>query len=163
MSMKKIVISLLAGLFFPAVLSAQSYLGLHTSNYDAIAGLRYNPALLTANNMQWQVNILGFNMFAGNNYLSLNGRIRDWSRDFERYESVVESLDGKDKQLNINMDVQGPSFSFRIKDKNAIAITTRARALGTINDISEPLAISLWRNDLDLLDWEKVLPMAGQP
>jgi hypothetical protein len=151
--MKKIILTLLAATTGFAAYS-QSYLGLHSSNYDAIAGLRYNPSLLTANNMQWQVTILGFDAFAGNNYLSLSGRIKDWSQDFERYESVKETINGDDKNLNINMDIQGPSFSFRIKDKNAIAITTRARALGTIKDISEPLAISLWRNDLALLDWE---------
>ena len=47
LDMKKINFLLCAICLFSTV-KAQSYLGLHTSNYDAVEGMRYNPALLTS-------------------------------------------------------------------------------------------------------------------
>jgi len=153
--MKKLVCIIGAFSLFSMV-NAQSFLGLHTSNYDALEGMRYNPALLTANNMKWQVNILGFDAFAGNDFLSLQGNIKDW-KDFDQYEDVATNLNGEPKDLHVNLDIQGPSFTLRIKDKNAFGFSTRVRGIATVNDISESLANSLWLYDKDFLSWEEAI------
>lgn len=131
----------------------QSYLGAHFSTREAILSNTLNPAAGIAGEMKWQTNIFGLSTEVGNNYFSLNGKLRDMVKNWDEDKFVGQNLDGKRKQLHANLGFTGPGAFVRIGKKNAIHFGTRVRAVTTFNDINQDLVYSLYNNFEDILLW----------
>ena len=135
------------------MLFGQSFLGGHFSTKDAILSNSLNPAAGIAGDMKWQVNLIGFSTEAGNNYFSINGKVRDLARNFDKDVNVGQNLDGKRKQLHVNLGILGPSGFIRIKKNNAISFGVKARAVATFNDINQDFVYSMYNHFEDILQW----------
>ena len=99
------------------ITTAQSYLGGHFSTQDAILSNTLNPAAGLAGDMKWQTNIFGFNTEIGNNYFSINGKLKGIVKHWEKDKYIGQNLDGKRKELHINLGIMGPGGFVRIKKK----------------------------------------------
>jgi hypothetical protein len=144
-------------LLFTAVIffnfaKAQSYLGLHTSNFDPLKNVYYNPAILSGSDLRWQLNILSFDINAANNYIKIKSPLRGIVKDFDRTVYFPEILNGDTKKLSTSIDVQGPSFLMQF-GKNAFAVTSRSRVIVSANDLTEGLASSLYNHGKQLLEY----------
>ena len=135
------------------MLFGQSFLGGHFSTKDAILSNSLNPAAGIAGDMKWQVNLIGFSTEAGNNYFSINGKVRDLARNFDKDVNVGQNLDGKRKQLHVNLGILGPSGFIRIKKNNAISFGVKAKAVATFNDINQDFVYSMYNHFEDILQW----------
>ncbi len=135
------------------MLFGQSFLGGHFSTKDAILSNSLNPAAGIAGDMKWQVNLIGFSTEAGNNYFSINGKVRDLARNFDKNINVGQNLDGKRKQLHVNLGILGPSGFIRIKKNNAISFGVKAKAVATFNDINQDFVYSMYNHFEDILQW----------
>ncbi|MBP8193014.1 MAG: hypothetical protein KAX69_05365, partial [Chitinophagales bacterium] len=123
------------------------------STKDAILSNSLNPAAGIAGDMKWQVNLIGFSTEAGNNYFSINGKVRDLARNFDKNINVGQNLDGKRKQLHVNLGILGPSGFIRIKKNNAISFGVKAKAVATFNDINQDFVYSMYNHFEDILQW----------
>lgn len=147
--------SLLLGLFFicSQVLFSQSYLGGHFSTQDAILSNSLNPAAGIAGDMKWQVNFLGLSSEIGNNYFSINGKLRGIVSNWDKNKYIGQNLDGKRKELHTNINVLGPGGFIRIKKNNAITFGTKVRAVATFNDLNQDFVYSMYNHFEDILQW----------
>ena len=122
-----------------------------------MASFAANPANLVGSKLKWQVNIIGFDVNAQNDYLFLKGKLIGMASNFDQDVNVGENLNGKPKDLSFGLDTRLPSFSFKIKEKNAIALTMKVRGVLSGNDIDEKFATSLYNEQIDLLSWENFI------
>lgn len=132
---------------------SQAYLGGHFSTRDAILSNTLNPAAGVAGEMKWQVNLLGFNTEIGNNYFSINGKLKGIAKNWDKDKYVGQNLDGKRKELHVNVGIMGPGAFIRIKKNNAITFGSRVRAVSTFNDVNEDFVYSLYNNFNNILEW----------
>jgi hypothetical protein len=142
-------------LFFAKIwINAQSFTGIHTSNYDPLKLVFFNPASMANSNMRWQVNIASFDVKASNDFIyleGLNGIIKD-EGEFDHTRYFKERFNGNPKNIQAELDVRGPSFMFSF-GKNALAIGTRTRGIVAINDIDENFASSLFNYQDNLIQY----------
>jgi len=131
--------------------AAQFFAGPHLSQYDPLKAVYFNPAALPNSEMRWQVNILSFNVSAGNDFLRLAG-LKGIVKDFDPYRFFEVNMNGRDKNLNITSDIRGPGFMFNF-GRNSVAFGTRVREVATINDLDENFAYSLFHYKDDLLSY----------
>jgi hypothetical protein len=123
---------------------AQSFLGPHTSNFDPLKMVYFNPAGMANSEMRWQVNILSFDIRASNDFISLKGLKGIASGgEFDRNRFFQENFNGEPVNVQADVDVRGPGFMFAF-GKNAISFSTRSRAIVAINDLDETFASSLF-------------------
>ncbi|MFN8260148.1 MAG: DUF5723 family protein [Chitinophagales bacterium] len=134
-------------------LFGQSYLGGHFSTKEAILSNSLNPAAGVAGDLKWQVNLMGMSTETGNNYFSINGKLRDLASNFDKDVNIGQNLDGKRKELHVNLGLMGPGAFIRIKKNNAIHFGTRARAVATFNDLNQDFVYSLYNHFEDILQW----------
>lgn len=132
---------------------SQAYLGGHFSTRDAILSNTLNPAAGVAGEMKWQVNLLGFNTEIGNNYFSINGKLKGIAKNWDKDKYVGQNLDGKRKEMHVNIGMMGPGGFVRIGKNNAITFGSRVRAVSTFNDINEDFVYSMYNNFKDILQW----------
>lgn len=130
---------------------AQTFLGPHVSQYDALKMMYFNPGALPNSELRWQVNVVSFDITAANNAVKMNG-LKGIAKDFDQFKFFSIIQNGKTKQLHVNADVRGPSF-FVAFGKNSIGVGTRARAVASVNDLDEDLAYSLFHYHNNLLDY----------
>jgi hypothetical protein len=131
---------------------AQNFIGAHYSTKDAIITNSLNPAMPVAGDVKWQVNLLGINANIGNNYFGLNS-LKGIAKNFDTETSLVEILDGKRKNMHVNLGFNGPAGFVRIKKDNAISFGVRGRAVATVNDMNQDLVYSLYNNFENILEW----------
>ena len=81
---KSYLLPLLFWLSISKITFGQSYLGGHFSTRDAILSNTINPAAGVASDMKWQVNLIGTSVGVGNNYFSLNGKLMDMIKHFDK-------------------------------------------------------------------------------
>lgn len=151
--MKKI--NLLFTLLFisSSMLYSQSFLGGHFSPHDATLSNELNPAAGIAGDMKWQVNLIGISTEIGNNYFSVNGKLKGIAANFDKDKYIAQNLDGKRKELHGNLGILGPGCFVRIKQNNAITFGTRVRAVATFNDLNQDFVYSLYNHFEDILQW----------
>lgn len=154
--MKKIILTVVVTLCMSSSFS-QSFQGLSYSQYDALASFACNPANLVGSKLKWQVNIIGFDVNAQNDYLFLKGKLIGIASNFDQDVNVGENLNGNPKNLSFSLDTRLPSFSFKIREKNAVALALKVRGVMSGNDIDEKFATSLYNEQIDLLSWENFI------
>lgn len=132
----------------------QSFSGIHTSNFDPLKQMFFNPAAMANSNMRWQVNVASFDINGSNDFIYISGLkgITKQEGDFDYRDYFKERFNGNPKNVQADVDVRGPSFMFSF-GKNAIGFSTRARAIVAINDIDENFASSLFNYQDDLIQY----------
>ena len=151
--MKKINLLLALFLTSTSLIFSQSFLGGHFSTKEAILSNTLNPAAGIAGDVKWQANFIGFNTEVGNNYFSINGKLKGIAKNFDKDKYIGQNLDGKQKELHVNLGILGPGGFVRIKKKNAITFGTRVRAISTFNDINQDFVYSMYNHFEDILQW----------
>jgi long-subunit fatty acid transport protein len=149
--MKKIL-TIIAIVFASNFIQAQNSAGLNSSTFDGLQAGAYNPAALVGAIPAWEVNIVSANINVGNNYLYIK-KLKGIAKDFEAAEDIGEKLNGKEKDVNLDINVMLPSFYVNIKEKNAFALRTNAHVITTIKGLDEDLAKVLYQNKDSILDF----------
>ncbi len=132
---------------------AQSFMGVHSSNYDALKSQPFNAALPAASKMKWQVNLLGLDFTARQNYFTLEGSIGDLISDFDRETSLSENLSESTADINLTTDLFGPGFMFGNKKVGAITFNTRARVIVDLSDVSTDFLTSIYNDANNIYNW----------
>jgi hypothetical protein len=117
----------------------QSYTGYHSSTYSGVYAILTNPADILNHRYRRDVNLLGFSAGVGNNIIKFSYKKRE---DDKGGVSFPEPIMKKGK-VNLNMDIFGPGLLLRLSDKNAIALTTRARVVTNVHGVSTDILNSL--------------------
>ncbi len=154
---KRLPITILVLLAAVLSLQAQYFLGLRSSTLGGVTNVDYNPAIAD-NRLLFDINLIGFGFNFNNNYLGYNRKgIFDANfRSNAPFQGdgglVGERVNGRDKDIFIGMQVQGPlSFMFSFadpkdrkekknKNKNAFAFTYHVNSITNFDHINETLA-----------------------
>lgn len=118
---------------------AQSYTGYHSATYSGIYAIVTNPADILNHRFRGDVNLVGFSAGIGNNVIKFSYKKRN---DDKGGVSFPDPINKKGK-LYLNMDVFGPGVLVKLSDKNAVALTTRARVVTNVHGISTDILNSL--------------------
>ena len=151
--MKKIILFCLALCTLSA--GAQSFLGVHSSNYDPLKSQLFNPATPATSLMKWEVSVIGLDMHAAQNYIKLKGGISDWTGDFDKDTHVVENLDGSDKSGSVSIDIPSIGFVFNNAKVGAISFMLRGRVLVDAKGIQEEFITSMFNDANNIYNWGK--------
>ncbi len=125
------IVALSAGTY----LSAQSYIGLNTSNHAGVIGATIHPASIEDYPKKFDMVFLGINAFGDNNFGRasrdnpfLNFSLSDFSGSLIR--------DEKTKYAMLNIGVTLPSFMIKTKQWGTIGLITRVRNYANADNIS---------------------------
>jgi len=118
---------------------AQSYIGYHSSSYSGVFAIVTSPADILNHRVRGDINLAGVSTGIGNNVIKFNYKKRNDDNGGVTFPDPIK----KDGKLNFNTDVFGPSVLMRLSDKNAFAITTRARVFTNLHGIGTPLLNSV--------------------
>jgi hypothetical protein len=146
--MKKInALVWLASIVLTLQLQAQEQLGIQTSNFAGINGTILNPAAHSTTPFRWDINLVGGGLFIDNNYAFLrntsipyllrnqddinfvHGPDIDDERQMLDNEIVLDYFtDGRERFIQFNSQLMGPSFYVKIGENHAVGAYTRGRA-----------------------------------
>ena len=131
-------ISLIFLVYF-GVLNAQTNSGIPEDNYNGIHGILINPANLTDSRIKSEINILSTNLLFANDYTPLTLKNITNLIDGGTYDALPK----EDNYYVVNLNILGPSFMLNLNPKSSIAVITRVRAMGELNNINGQLAESI--------------------
>jgi hypothetical protein len=140
---------------------AQSFAGYSSSPYAGVFAIVNNPADILNHRVRGDFNIIGINAGIGNNVIKFKYKVPDDQNNILLAKQVK-----KNGHLFFNTDVFGPSFLVRLNDRNALALTTRVRAMGNIWNVNKEIltalssdtiyASALGNTTLNLNAWKEV-------
>ncbi len=135
-------------LFSPLGVIAQSYIGLNTDNFNGVHGVLSNPANVVDSRTKIDFNLVSASAYLSNDYASVNlsNVLGGEDIDFDDDENLDPSANNS---AALNFDILGPSVLFNINAKNAIALTTRARAFTNLNRVPGDLVEFFESSDFD--------------
>lgn len=139
-----------------ANLKSQSFYGLQNSNFNGVHGMYLNPAMLADNRYKSHNNIACFGFQFANDFMNLelpyslsdlvSGKVPanyenpdgtlKWDPSFIQFQN-----NGKDKNLNIGLEMRGPAFMKSITKRFAFGGGSRVRTLLNLNRVSEEMAL----------------------
>lgn len=137
---------LLALIICAAQANAQEQFGLANSNWAGTDAVPLNPARLAT---QWpwlDINIVGANVFAWNNYVflskqhSLVGEIRNGVKGTNGDLVIGTDRSLRDKKLFSNVEFKGPAFAWSL-GRTAIGLSLRSRSVSSAVGIPNSLAV----------------------
>lgn len=147
---KLIFLISLSGLFSSSV--AQEFLPALNDNYMGINQVTLQPGAIADSRFKVDVNFFGMSSDIYNNMIRFKtagvlnpfGIITDenWWDD----NAYLNDPDGKDKSAIFNQTALGPSFLITIDSKQAIGFTYRMRNIMNADNVSEPLARSIYED-----------------
>ena len=146
------VIVPLLNFFTPAVTYGQELWGYANSNYSGIMGLHLNPAKILGVPYEWEVNVIGADVFYDNNYIYLpklssvttKTGIEENGTKSNSTPLVVYSS-GSDKHAYVKGQVIGPGFIMN-KNTYAWAVSSGIRVVASANSIPDALADAFYTN-----------------
>jgi hypothetical protein len=134
---------------------AQHWLGNTLSNYGGTNAVYTNPASLGSNRYKVHVNAAGFGLNAVNDFVSwgapfsvqdmiadnVPNQYKDSTGNVDFQSSwLKQNINGKNKNLYLEMEVRGPAVMYRINKKAAVSFSTRSRIGFNVSNVSEELA-----------------------
>jgi len=125
------------------ILFPQDFIGFNQSNYAGVTGLYQQPASIVGSRMKYDMTLVGFNLYAYNNYVGIKKTaFKPNAIDEENYfkNNFIEKINNDDKSLYFSNRINGPSFMINLNQKNAIALSTCVRNYINIDGISPELA-----------------------
>ena len=140
------IILLLMNFFNTSVSFSQELWGYANSNYSGMMGLHLNPAKIVGVPYEWEVNLIGADVFYDNNYIYLP-KLSDVSTKTTVDENgkptnttnLVVYESGGDKHAYVKGQIIGPGFIMN-KNKYAWAINSGIRVVASANSIPDALA-----------------------
>lgn len=154
--MKRILFSVV-GLLSLTAMAQQSFSGFTGGYYSGTHRVLSNPASIAGSPRKWDVNLLSVSANLGTDAMELElGKLE---KSFNKFTELgnLNNFSGK-----VNVDVLGPSFSFTLNDKHAVAITTRARVFADINDFDAKFVQTLINDVKDINGLPYVLSVQNQ-
>jgi hypothetical protein len=152
--MKKNLLFLLFSFFIiQQITQAQPFLGVHSSNYDALRNQSFNPALPGTSLQKWQFNLVAVDFDGANDYFSINGKIKDLINNFDKDVNIIENTSNESANLQVRTDVFAPSFFFNTKRAGAFAFSSRVRTITRINDVNTGLLTSVVNDANNIYKW----------
>lgn len=149
--MKKLL--LFAALSFSYFAQSQDFVGFNQSNYAGVTGIYQQPASIVDGRMKFDMNLVGINVAAYNNYIGVDRsafkRAKDadgkttlpaFDDEFFADKYLTERINSKDKSIYFSNRIAGPSFMIPLNRKNAIALSSGVRNYVNIDGISPDLA-----------------------
>lgn len=138
-----------AVILFATTAYSQERIGHANSNYAGTTGMPLNPSSMVDSKAWLDINLIGADVFAWNNFTYLS------SNDFYVWDDVFRGniptslyrTNGKEKHAAANVRIDGPSFTLS-HGKNAFGFHTAARAFVSAEDLTEPTALFI-REGLD--------------
>jgi len=134
---------------------AQEFLPALNDNYMGINQVTLQPASIVDSRFKVDINLFGFNNDIYNNMIRFKsaGVVNPFSiftnEDWWDENSYLSDPDGKDKSAFMNQTVLGPSFLITLAPKHAIGFTYKVRNIMNADDLSEPLARSIYSDFKD--------------
>ena len=127
--------------------SAQRYLGVATSNWNALGSMYLNPANLGGCNEKLSVELFSFNLGVDNSLGTISS-VSDISKTTNSNESGGKSIftyGNKDRfsMMLPAVDMKLPSILYRINSRNTAALSFRFRAFNEFNNFSKTLYNSI--------------------
>ncbi len=119
--------------------AAQTYTGYHSSAYAGVYSIVNNPADILNHRTRADINLAGVSATIANNIFTFKYKNRNDDAAGLSYPKPVK----KDGKGNIIADAFGPSTMLKLSDKNAIAISTRARVFTNVHGFSNDIINSL--------------------
>jgi hypothetical protein len=153
----QIIFSLFENIFFKRIafillfpygflsVKAQSYTGYHAATYNGVYAILTSPADILNHRVRADINLVGASTGIANNVIKFKYRNRKDDRAGITYPDPIT----KNGKAYFNTDVFGPSFLIRLSDKNALALTTRARVMANIHGVSKYVLNSTLQDTLD--------------
>jgi Family of unknown function (DUF5723) len=120
----------------------QSYTGYQSSAYAGVYSILNNPADILNHRVRADFNLAGVSTGVGNNIVTFKYKKRNDDKSGIYFPDPIK----KHGKANFNTDVFGPSLLVRLSDKNAIAISTRARVMANVYGVS-PLILNSMLQD----------------
>lgn len=156
--MKKILPVLFSLVGF--VVKSQDFTGFSQSNYAGVSGIYSQPASIVDGRMKFDMNLIGFNLGAYNNYIGVKReafkKTASWgtvmkSQSADQYfpafkdtafldHYTVERTNSRNKSVYAAVRIAGPSFMVNINRKNAIAFSSSVRSYVNVDGVSPDLA-----------------------
>lgn len=124
---------------------AQERSGLANSNYAGTTGMPLNPSSMVDSKAWLDINLVGVDAFAWNNFVYLSKDNFYFFRDVPsgNVPSPLYRMNGKEKNGVVNARVDGPSFTLS-QGKNAFGFHTAARTFVSFEDFLEPSAVYIY-------------------
>lgn len=148
-------VAALGGLSTPLPGRAQGWLGISASNYGGTNALYLNPAAIVDTRYKLYVNIVGADANFYNNYLRFSQpyslwqitrnkvptQYRDRNNNYLFKDSYIsEELTGRTKYANLSLEARLPSAMLTLPHNQAVALSSRVRAMVQFNNVSENVA-----------------------
>lgn len=129
----------------------QGFSVLNNSNYSPVNSVYFNPAKIADSKQKFQINLASFNLYIANDYgvlKSIPQFIKTVQNDGKFSDALTFQENGKNKNMDLGVEVRAPSFVASMGSNQSIAFTNRARVLFSANNVSEPL-MSILINSLE--------------
>ncbi len=142
--------------FSATTVSAQERVGLANSNYAGTTGMPLNPSSMVDSKAWLDINLIGADVFAWNNFAYLSkGDYYVWDDVFSgNLPTSRYRLNGKERHAAANIRVDGPGFTLS-QGKNAFGFHTAGRVFVSAEDLTEPTAVFI-REGLDHLPQRQI-------
>ncbi len=124
---------------------AQSYTGYQSTAYAGVYSILNNPADILNHRVRGDFNLAGICAGVGNNAVTFKYKKRNEDRSGIYFPDPIK----KNGRANFNTDVFGPSLLIRLSDKNAFAVSTRARVMANVYRVSDLILNSLLQDTID--------------
>lgn len=132
--MKNPVIFLIICIFLVILpVRAQESVGFNLSNWGGILAISQNPANVFSPGLKADIHLFSVAVAADNNYLALNRGKLLTGADIK--DILVPNPNGANASALINVEAIGPSFLIRLSANDALAFSTKNRALVNIDGI----------------------------
>jgi hypothetical protein len=122
-----------------SVAVAQDFPGYRAGNYTGVNGVFFNPANIADSRYRWDVNLVSFNMLAGNNQASFSLKNIGQTFNADSLENQIYGKNAGPTSGRMSVNMVGPSFMFNATSKSSFALTTRARIMANVVDIDGKL------------------------
>ncbi len=137
---------------------AQPHLGYHSDNYAGIHNITFQPADIVDSRYLVDINLVGLQLNAGNDFLSLNSKALSNFDNFSKPDFqktyVSENLNGKAKNIYLNSNILLPSFMISL-GKHSFAFQSNFHNGINVEGVSEGVANAAYHELKDRNTWGK--------
>ena len=127
---------------------AQPHLGYHSDNYAGIHNITFQPADIVDSRYLVDINLVGFQFAAGNDYLAMNSNALREAGSFGasnfKQKYITENLNGRAKNVYLATNMLLPSFMISL-GKNSFAFQSNFHNAVNVEGVSEKLAYMSYR------------------
>ncbi|WP_282121825.1 DUF5723 family protein [Algibacter mikhailovii] len=113
---------------------SQSYIGFLSDNYSGVHAVISNPAQIVGTPYKLDINLIGASALLGNDYYGVN--VFDALNDDYDINLEANKYPLADNRAGANVDVLGPAVMFNLNRNSSMALFTRGRSFGNVNNIS---------------------------